>query len=137
VTANPDRHADLDVVTPYVCRRELDPHLGRGLGAGLLRHAMELTVAASDTIGVRMLVVTAAPGGRWVLRAVRAEAVADEPARPDDHGCGHPGVEVNDRRSPVGRNVDLVPAAAYAGLGRSSGADGNRTHDPLLAKQVL
>lgn len=32
---------------------------GRGLGAGLLRHAMELTVAASDTIGVRMLVVTA------------------------------------------------------------------------------
>ncbi len=32
---------------------------GHGLGAGLLRHAMELTVAASDTIGVRMLVVTA------------------------------------------------------------------------------
>ena len=32
---------------------------GQGLGAGLLRHATELTVAASDTIGVRMLVVTA------------------------------------------------------------------------------
>jgi GNAT superfamily N-acetyltransferase len=32
---------------------------GHGLGAGLLRHAMELTVAASETIGVRMLVVTA------------------------------------------------------------------------------
>ena len=32
---------------------------GRGVGGGLLRHAMELTVAASDTIGVRMLVVTA------------------------------------------------------------------------------
>jgi len=32
---------------------------GHGLGAGLLRHAMELTVAASDTVGVRMLVVTA------------------------------------------------------------------------------
>ncbi len=32
---------------------------GQGLGAGLLRHAMELTVAASETIGVRMLVVTA------------------------------------------------------------------------------
>lgn len=32
---------------------------GRGVGAGLLRYAMELTVAASDTIGVRMLVVTA------------------------------------------------------------------------------
>lgn len=32
---------------------------GHGVGAGLLRHAMELTVAASDTIGVRMLVVTA------------------------------------------------------------------------------
>jgi GNAT superfamily N-acetyltransferase len=32
---------------------------GHGLGAGLLRHAMELTVAASDTIGVRMLVVAA------------------------------------------------------------------------------
>lgn len=32
---------------------------GHGLGAALLRHAMELTVAASDTIGVRMLVVTA------------------------------------------------------------------------------
>jgi GNAT superfamily N-acetyltransferase len=32
---------------------------GQDLGAALLRHAMELTVAASDTIGVRMLVVTA------------------------------------------------------------------------------
>ena len=32
---------------------------GRGLGAGLLKHTMELTVAAGDTIGVRMLVVTA------------------------------------------------------------------------------
>lgn len=32
---------------------------GSGIGAGLLRHAMELTVAASDTVGVRMLVVTA------------------------------------------------------------------------------
>lgn len=32
---------------------------GHGLGVGLLRHAMELTVAASETIGVRMLVVTA------------------------------------------------------------------------------
>ncbi len=32
---------------------------GHGLGGGLLRHAMELTVAASETIGVRMLVVTA------------------------------------------------------------------------------
>jgi GNAT superfamily N-acetyltransferase len=32
---------------------------GRGLGTGLLRHAMELTVAASETIGVRMLVVSA------------------------------------------------------------------------------
>ncbi len=32
---------------------------GHGLGAALLRHAMELTVAASDAIGVRMLVVTA------------------------------------------------------------------------------
>ena len=38
---------------------------GRGPGAGLLRHAMELTVAASDTIGVRMLVVAdAAPDCR-------------------------------------------------------------------------
>lgn len=32
---------------------------GHGLGAGLLRHAMELTVAASETIGVRMLAVAA------------------------------------------------------------------------------
>lgn len=32
---------------------------GIGLGAGLLRHAMELTVAASETVGVRLLVVTA------------------------------------------------------------------------------
>lgn len=32
---------------------------GHGLGAGLLRHVMEMTVAASVTIGVRMLVVTA------------------------------------------------------------------------------
>lgn len=32
---------------------------GNGLGGGLLRHAMELAVAASETIGVRMLVVTA------------------------------------------------------------------------------
>lgn len=32
---------------------------GMGLGAGLLRHAMELTVAASETIGVRILVVAA------------------------------------------------------------------------------
>ena len=31
----------------------------QGIGAGLLRHAMELAVAASETIGVRMLVVTA------------------------------------------------------------------------------
>ncbi len=32
---------------------------GQGIGAALLRHAMELTVAAGDTVGVRMLVVTA------------------------------------------------------------------------------
>ena len=32
---------------------------GQGVGAGLLRHAMELTVAASRTVGVRMLAVTA------------------------------------------------------------------------------
>jgi GNAT superfamily N-acetyltransferase len=32
---------------------------GQGLGAALLQHAMELTVAASEKIGVRMLVVTA------------------------------------------------------------------------------
>lgn len=32
---------------------------GAGLGAGLLQHAMEMTVAASQTVGVRMLVVTA------------------------------------------------------------------------------
>lgn len=32
---------------------------GHGVGAGLLSHAMDLTVAASETIGVRMLVVTA------------------------------------------------------------------------------
>lgn len=32
---------------------------GCGIAAGLLRHAMELTVAASDTIAVRMLVVSA------------------------------------------------------------------------------
>ncbi len=32
---------------------------GLGVGAGLLRHAMDLTLAASDTIGVRMLVVAA------------------------------------------------------------------------------
>lgn len=32
---------------------------GQGLGAALLRHTMELTVAASETVGVRMLVVTA------------------------------------------------------------------------------
>lgn len=36
---------------------------GHGLGAGLLRHAMELTVAASESIGVRMLVVTALHAG--------------------------------------------------------------------------
>lgn len=30
---------------------------GQGLGVALLRHAMELTVAASERIGVRMLVV--------------------------------------------------------------------------------
>lgn len=32
---------------------------GKGIGPALLRHAMELTVAAGDTVGVRMLVVTA------------------------------------------------------------------------------
>lgn len=32
---------------------------GQGLGVALLRHAMELTVAASETIGVRLLVVNA------------------------------------------------------------------------------
>ena len=32
---------------------------GSGLGTTTLRHALELTVAASETIGVRMLVVTA------------------------------------------------------------------------------
>jgi predicted N-acetyltransferase YhbS len=36
-----------------------EEHKGNGLGAGLLRHSMELTVAASDTIGVRLLVVNA------------------------------------------------------------------------------
>ena len=43
---------------------------GHGLGAGLLRHAMELTVAASETIGVRMLVVTA-------LRPERRSSTSD------------------------------------------------------------
>jgi GNAT superfamily N-acetyltransferase len=32
---------------------------GQGIGTALLRHAMELTVAASETIGVRLLVVNA------------------------------------------------------------------------------
>ena len=32
---------------------------GGGLGIALLRHAMELTVAASETVGVRLLVVNA------------------------------------------------------------------------------
>ena len=32
---------------------------GDGLGVALLRHAMELTIAASNTIGVRLLVVNA------------------------------------------------------------------------------
>lgn len=32
---------------------------GLSLGAAMLRHAMELTVAASQTVGVRMLVVSA------------------------------------------------------------------------------
>ena len=32
---------------------------GQGLGAGLLRHALELTIAASEAIGVRLLVVNA------------------------------------------------------------------------------
>jgi predicted N-acetyltransferase YhbS len=36
-----------------------EEHKGNGLGAGLLRHAMELTVAAGETIGVRLLVVNA------------------------------------------------------------------------------
>ena len=36
-----------------------DEHKGNGLGAGLLRHAMALTVTASETIGVRLLVVNA------------------------------------------------------------------------------
>lgn len=31
----------------------------QGLGAAQLRHTMELTVAASETVGIRMLVVTA------------------------------------------------------------------------------
>lgn len=37
-------------------------HQGHGVGAGLLRHAMELTVAAADTIGVRLLVLNAVNG---------------------------------------------------------------------------
>jgi GNAT superfamily N-acetyltransferase len=32
---------------------------GRGLGAALLRHAMEVTIAAADAVGVRLLVVNA------------------------------------------------------------------------------
>ncbi len=32
---------------------------GRGVGAALLHHAMEITVAAGDAVGVRVLVVTA------------------------------------------------------------------------------
>jgi predicted N-acetyltransferase YhbS len=32
---------------------------GMGLGVALLRHAMELTIAASETVGVRLLVVNA------------------------------------------------------------------------------
>lgn len=36
-----------------------EEHQGHGLGAGLLRHAMELTVAASEAIGVRVLVLNA------------------------------------------------------------------------------
>jgi len=32
---------------------------GHGLGAALLRHAMELTVLAADAVGIRLLVVNA------------------------------------------------------------------------------
>lgn len=41
-------------------RLAVDQHVqGGGLGAALLRHAMELTIAAADAIGIRLLVVNA------------------------------------------------------------------------------
>jgi GNAT superfamily N-acetyltransferase len=41
-------------------RLAVDWHFqGHGFGAALLRHAMELTVVAADTVGIRLLVVNA------------------------------------------------------------------------------
>lgn len=39
-----------------------EKHQGEGLGAALLRHAMDLTLAASETVGVRLLVLNALHG---------------------------------------------------------------------------
>lgn len=59
-TGRARRQAPRQIPAILLGRLAIDRHAqGHGLGAGLLRHAMDLTVAASETIGVRLLVVTA------------------------------------------------------------------------------
>lgn len=59
-TGRARRQAPRQIPAILLGRLAVDRHAqGHGLGAELLRHAMELTVAASETIGVRMIVVAA------------------------------------------------------------------------------
>lgn len=59
-TGRARRQAPLQIPAILLGRLAVDREAqGQGIGAALLRHAMELTVAAGDTVGVRMLVVTA------------------------------------------------------------------------------
>jgi ribosomal protein S18 acetylase RimI-like enzyme len=59
-TGRARRQSPSQVPAVLLARLAVDrQHQGRGLGAELLRHAMELTIAAADTIGIRLLVVNA------------------------------------------------------------------------------
>jgi GNAT superfamily N-acetyltransferase len=54
------RRSPLQIPAVLLGRLAVDRRLqGRGLGAALLRHAMELTVVAADAVGIRLLVVNA------------------------------------------------------------------------------
>ncbi len=55
---------------------------GNGLGAGLLRDAIARTLAPSEHVGIRALVVSAtSPSGRRLLRAVGFEPLPGDPLR--------------------------------------------------------
>ena len=55
---------------------------GRGLGTLLVRHAMDLTIAAGDAVGIRLLIVNALD--EWVAAFYRQFGLEPSPTNPLD-----------------------------------------------------